>query len=423
VPCTATRCSFPEPLSLNLSCRGRRQERFLRTTRRTSTSSLRAARAWPRWGLAPLPAPPPPAPLPPQPLAPPRGVDSLGAHASRRRRAAAGDAVLPGLHHRQVLPPPPPLPPRTKWTRRVTHPVLMGHAASLSQVLPPPRALPPGAPRPAPRAPDAAAAPAPARGPRARRSHGTEWAAGRSVPGPRRPRLRGTLPGARRRAPPPPPPVARRRRPPRALRRPPPPRWRSRCRRAPAPAARRRVARAGRRGGGGGGGGGARVRGGAAGRPGGGRVPHLPAGRRGGRHGTEWAAGQSRGAGAEGLPRVSRLVSGWPARVRDRGAAGARAAKTENKGSKHTPRCCWLYSSPPLPRPRAPCTASAPFAPLSPSSTNSSESPAPASAFSAPLRSRASPDAPARPPIAEGSMPANTQFPSASSSCGAAPRT
>jgi hypothetical protein len=27
---------------------------------------------------------------------------------------------------------PPPPPPRTKWTRRVPHPVLIGHAASLS---------------------------------------------------------------------------------------------------------------------------------------------------------------------------------------------------------------------------------------------------------------------------------------------------
>ena len=31
--------------------------------------------------------------------------------------------------------PPPPLPPRTKWTRRVPHPVLIGHAASLTPVL------------------------------------------------------------------------------------------------------------------------------------------------------------------------------------------------------------------------------------------------------------------------------------------------
>ena len=30
--------------------------------------------------------------------------------------------------------PPPPSPPRSKWTRRVPHPVLIGHAASLSQV-------------------------------------------------------------------------------------------------------------------------------------------------------------------------------------------------------------------------------------------------------------------------------------------------
>jgi hypothetical protein len=29
--------------------------------------------------------------------------------------------------------PPPPPPPRTKWTRRVLHPVLIGHAASLTR--------------------------------------------------------------------------------------------------------------------------------------------------------------------------------------------------------------------------------------------------------------------------------------------------
>ena len=32
------------------------------------------------------------------------------------------------------MSPPPPHTPRTKWTRRVLHPVLIGHAASLSQV-------------------------------------------------------------------------------------------------------------------------------------------------------------------------------------------------------------------------------------------------------------------------------------------------
>jgi len=29
-------------------------------------------------------------------------------------------------------PSPPSPPPRTKWTRRVPHPVLIGHAASLT---------------------------------------------------------------------------------------------------------------------------------------------------------------------------------------------------------------------------------------------------------------------------------------------------
>jgi hypothetical protein len=36
--------------------------------------------------------------------------------------------------------PPPPLPPRTNWTRRVLHPVLIGHAASLT----PYKSEPPG---------------------------------------------------------------------------------------------------------------------------------------------------------------------------------------------------------------------------------------------------------------------------------------
>jgi hypothetical protein len=37
------------------------------------------------------------------------------------------------LSKRNTFESPPP-PPRTKWTRRVPHPVLIGHAASLSQV-------------------------------------------------------------------------------------------------------------------------------------------------------------------------------------------------------------------------------------------------------------------------------------------------
>ena len=32
----------------------------------------------------------------------------------------------------KLVPPPPP--PRTKWTRRVPHPVLIGHAVCLVQV-------------------------------------------------------------------------------------------------------------------------------------------------------------------------------------------------------------------------------------------------------------------------------------------------
>ena len=35
-------------------------------------------------------------------------------------------------HKLKKAPPPPPPPSRTKWTRRVPHPVLIGHAASLT---------------------------------------------------------------------------------------------------------------------------------------------------------------------------------------------------------------------------------------------------------------------------------------------------
>ena len=40
--------------------------------------------------------------------------------------------LLEGLSARPGGSRPPP-PPRTKWTRRVPHPVLIGHAASLTQ--------------------------------------------------------------------------------------------------------------------------------------------------------------------------------------------------------------------------------------------------------------------------------------------------
>ena len=81
-------------------------------------------------------------------------------NAMHRATAVGGIRGAPAPPTRELLLDgfdPPPLP-RTKWTLRVPHPVLIGHAASLSQVrrsLQPPRPDgPPGAPpRPAPRAP------------------------------------------------------------------------------------------------------------------------------------------------------------------------------------------------------------------------------------------------------------------------------
>ena len=46
-------------------------------------------------------------------------------------RAKASGPGAAGLACR-VRPPPPPPSPRTKWTRRVPHPVLIGHAAGLA---------------------------------------------------------------------------------------------------------------------------------------------------------------------------------------------------------------------------------------------------------------------------------------------------
>jgi hypothetical protein len=61
-----------------------------------------------------------------------------------------GRARLRGTPLRAVGPvPPPPPPPRTKWTRRVPHPVLIGHAASLTYA----RSAPPRPTRAPARAP------------------------------------------------------------------------------------------------------------------------------------------------------------------------------------------------------------------------------------------------------------------------------
>jgi hypothetical protein len=61
--------------------------------------------------------------------APPAGDAALSAQARRAARQRAAD---PGLVVTLFDKVPPP-PPRTKWTRRVPHPVLNGHAVSLSQ--------------------------------------------------------------------------------------------------------------------------------------------------------------------------------------------------------------------------------------------------------------------------------------------------
>jgi hypothetical protein len=60
---------------------------------------------------------------PPERLGPERGT----------RQAVCGNPlpVPPAADHVAVAEPSPPS--RTKWTRRVPHPVLIGHAASLSQ--------------------------------------------------------------------------------------------------------------------------------------------------------------------------------------------------------------------------------------------------------------------------------------------------
>jgi len=50
---------------------------------------------------------------------------------ARRARRRDGDVGVPGAERLGDRVPPP----RTKWTRRVRHPVLIGHAASLSQVI------------------------------------------------------------------------------------------------------------------------------------------------------------------------------------------------------------------------------------------------------------------------------------------------
>ena len=53
-------------------------------------------------------------------------------HAAGAARATADAAAKQADAHLEALQAPPPPPPRTKWTRRVPHPVLIGHVASLA---------------------------------------------------------------------------------------------------------------------------------------------------------------------------------------------------------------------------------------------------------------------------------------------------
>jgi hypothetical protein len=104
------------------------------------------------------------------------------ARTARLRRVQAHPQVAvvpaPPLSDAEA-PPPPPTPSRTKWTRRVPHPVLIGHAASLR---------PRGCSRRAPRASRRAARRRPARRrprrapPHARRPRAHRSPAGRKQP-------------------------------------------------------------------------------------------------------------------------------------------------------------------------------------------------------------------------------------------------
>ena len=101
-----------------------------------------AARSVPRPGMYRAPRRSPP------PRAPRARAGSLRTRGTFSRRAS-----LPGTSNctAPCAPRPPPAPPRTKWTRRVPHPVLIGHLT--------PNPGPPGAPRVPRRHPGATPAP------------------------------------------------------------------------------------------------------------------------------------------------------------------------------------------------------------------------------------------------------------------------
>ena len=60
----------------------------------------------------------------------PAGAEGAVPAAEVAARARAFEEAYATFPHAGFAPPPPPPPPRTKWTRLVRHPVLIGHAAS-----------------------------------------------------------------------------------------------------------------------------------------------------------------------------------------------------------------------------------------------------------------------------------------------------
>ena len=136
-----------------------------------------------------------------------RGADGVGRGARRQRRRSSARTFTPTARHRPRPRPRPP--PRTKWTRLVPHPVLIGHAAPAPAPPPLPAALRRGAAHPA--RPTSVARPeaGPSRVPRRARTRRFErWrsrgpsAGGHSWPSARRRRCTGC---SRRASLPPPP--------------------------------------------------------------------------------------------------------------------------------------------------------------------------------------------------------------------------
>ena len=114
LPPTAPPAVASPPRPRNLGAQSSPAPRVLRAGARTPGAAHRCATRAP----AGPPAPPP---------------FVLSGHAPTPRESPAAPNKGPGPQRATPPPPPPPRPPRTKWTRRVPHPVLIGHAASLGR--------------------------------------------------------------------------------------------------------------------------------------------------------------------------------------------------------------------------------------------------------------------------------------------------